>query len=151
MFTRKTSTTLKNFKNKLTIKASSLEAYASSDNIWLNSKYIKTKCKRKLKVKFFRPFQVSHLVGKQAYKFELFKRWKMHNIFYMSLLEQDITKKEQIDKRVTELELKAGNNKEYKVEAIWNNTVYTSKLESGHLPGLYYLVAWKGYPKEKNT
>ena len=25
------------------------------------------------------------------------------------------------------------------------------KSVSGHLPRLYYLVAWKGYPEEKNT
>ena len=35
----------------------------------------------------------------------------------MSLLEQNITKKERVDKNVTELEI-AGNSKEYKVEAI---------------------------------
>ena len=23
--------------------------------------------------------------------------------------------------------------------------------ELGHLPGFYYLIAWKGYPKEENT
>ena len=23
--------------------------------------------------------------------------------------------------------------------------------ESGHLPGFYYLVAWRGYPEEENT
>ena len=45
--------------------------YAPSDKIWLNSKYIKTKQKQKLKAKFFRPFQVLHLVGRQAYKLEL--------------------------------------------------------------------------------
>ena len=42
----------------------------------------------------------------------------MHNLFHVSLLEQDGTKKERMDKRVTELELKAGNSKEDKVEAI---------------------------------
>ena len=42
----------------------------------------------------------------------------MHNIFHMSLLEQDTTRKERVDKRVKELELKAGNSKEYKVEVI---------------------------------
>ena len=42
----------------------------------------------------------------------------MHNVFHVSLLEQDITKKERVDKQVTELELKAGNSKEYKVETI---------------------------------
>ena len=42
----------------------------------------------------------------------------MHNIFHVSLLEQDTTKKEQVDKQVKELEIKAGDNKEYEVEAI---------------------------------
>ena len=75
----------------------------------------------------------------------------MHNVFHVSLQEQDTTRKEKVDKRVKELELEAGNNKEYKVEAIWNSAVYASKSESGQLPDLYYLVAWKRYLKEKNT
>ena len=49
-----------------------------------------------------------------------------------------------------ELEFEAGNSKEYKAETIWNSAVYVNKAE-GHLPGLYYLVAWKRYPEEKNT
>ena len=43
-----------------------------------------------------------------------------------------------------------GNNKEYKVKAICNSTVYTNKSES-FLPGLYFLVLWKSYLKEENT
>ena len=39
-------------------------SYTSGDKIWLNSKYIKTKQNRKLKAKFFGPFQVLHPVGK---------------------------------------------------------------------------------------
>ena len=125
--------------------------YAPGDKVWLNSKYIKTKCNRKLEAKFFRLFQVLHPVEKQAYKLELPKRWKMHDVFHISLLEQDISRKERVDKRVTELELEAGNSKKYEVEAIRDSTVYASKSESGQLPGLYYLVAWKGYPEEENT
>ena len=125
--------------------------YTPSDKVWLNNKYIKTKRKRKLKVKFFGPFRVLHLVSKQAYKLELSKRWEMHDVFHMSLLEQNTTKKERVNNRVKELELKAGNSKEYKVEAIWDSAVYASKSESGQLPGLYYLVAWKRYLKEENT
>ena len=60
-------------------------------------------------------------------------------------------RKKRVDKWVTELELKAGNNKEYKVETIWDSAVYASKSESGQLPDLYYLVAYKSYPEEENT
>ena len=124
-------------------------SYAPSDKIWLNSKYIKTKRNRKLEAKFFRPFRVLHLVGKQAYKLELPKRWRIHDVFHISLLEQDTTRKERMDKQVTKLE--AGDSEEYKVEAIWDSAVYANELKSGQLPGLYYLVAWKGYSEEENT
>ena len=67
----------------------------------------------------------------------------------MSLLEQDTTKKERVEKIP---ESDAGDNsKKYKVEVIWDSGVYAMESESGHLPGLYYLVAWKGYPEEENT
>ena len=66
----------------------------------------------------------------------------------MLLLEQDITRKERVEKAP---ELDAGDNsEEYEIEAISDSAVYTMESESGHLPGLYYLVAWKGYPKEEN-
>ena len=42
----------------------------------------------------------------------------MYDVFHVSLLEQDITRKERVNKWVKELELKAGNSKEYKIKAI---------------------------------
>ena len=36
------------------------------------------------------------------------------------------------------------------MEAIWDDAVYANKLESGHLPNFYYLIAWKVLFKEKN-
>ena len=93
-------------------------SYAFSDKVWLNSKYIKTKQNRKLEAKCFRPFWVLHLVGKQAYKLKLPKKGKIHNVFHVSLLEQDTTRKERVDENVTKLEFDVGNSEEYKVEAI---------------------------------
>ena len=57
------------------------KSYAPGNKVWLNSKYIRTKQNRKLEAKFFRPFQVLYLVGKQAYKLELPGKWKIHDVF----------------------------------------------------------------------
>ena len=62
-------------------------SYASCDKVWLNSKYLKTKWNLKLEAKFFGLFWVLHVVEKQAYKLELSKKWKIHNVFHVSLLK----------------------------------------------------------------
>ena len=49
-----------------------------------------------------------------------------------------------------ESEFDAGNNKEYKVEAIKNSTIYAKKAKR-YLSGLYYLVSWKNYSEKKST
>ena len=62
----------------------------------------------------------------------------IHKVFYILLLEQDITKKRQIDKNATELD--AGNDsKKYKIEAIYKSAIYARK-SAGHLLELYHLV-----------
>ncbi len=58
-------------------------SYAPGEKVWLNSKYIKTQQNRKLEAKFFVPFGVLYPVGKQAYKLELLKRWRIYNVFHV--------------------------------------------------------------------
>ena len=127
-------------------------SYAPSKKIWLNSKYIKTKCKRKLEAKFFGPFRIFHPIGKQVYKLELPKKWRIHDVFHVSLLNQDTTRKGRVDDDENNAaELDAGDESgEYKVEAIWDSAVYARESKSGYLPSLYYLVSWKR-SEEKNT
>ena len=67
----------------------------------------------------------------------------------MSLLEQDTTRKGR-EFSVPEFELEPGDDKEYEVEAIRDSTVYAKEAD-GYLQGLYYLVAWKGYPEKEST
>ncbi len=119
----------------------------------LNSNYIKIKRNRKLEAKFFGPFWVPYPVSKQAYKIELPKKWRIHDVFHMLLLDQDTTKNRQVDKTTSRLEFEIdGNGKKYEVEEICNSTVYTKESDSGHhLPGLYYLPLWKDYPEKENT
>ncbi len=103
-------------------------SYAPGEKVWLNSKYIKTKKKKKHERKFFGPFRVLHVVGKQTYKLELLTKWKIHDVFYMSLLEQDTTRRGRVDKALLEpekdLEFEVGGDKKYEVKAIIDGAVY---------------------------
>lgn len=60
----------------------------------------------------------------------------------MFLLKFNIIKKRQVNKKIVkQLEFKASeNNKEYKIENIYNSVIYTRKLDIGYLLGLYYII-----------
>ena len=77
-----------------------------------------------------------HPIGKKVYKLELLKKWRIYDVFYVSLLEKDITRKGQgDDKNAANLDI--GNmSEEYKVEAIWDSKVCIKESESDHLLGL---------------
>ena len=50
-----------------------------------------------------------------------------------------------------QLEFEANDNKKYEVNGIRDSAVYAKESTASQLPGLYYLVPQKGYPKEENT
>ena len=116
------------------------QSYAPGDKVWLSSKHLKTKRNRKLEAMFLGPFRVLYPVGKQAYKLELPKKWKIHDVFYVSLLEQNTTKKGQVNDMQRDFEFEAGNDKEYEVDGIWDSAVY-ARESVRQLLGLYYLVS----------
>ena len=70
-------------------------------------------------------------------------------MFYVSLLEQDNTRKEQMNKFVKVPEFEPCNDKKYEIKAIQDSAVYTKEAD-GYLSGLYYLILQKSYLKEKN-
>ena len=84
--------------------------------------------------KFFRPFSLLHSVKKQNYKLKLAKKWKIHKLFYILLLEQNIIKKERVEK-IPKLDANNDNCKKYKMETIWDSIVYVNNLELDHLLG----------------
>ncbi len=53
-------------------------------------------------------------------------KWKIHDVFHVSLLEQDTTRKGRVDKALPEpeKEFEVGDNKEYEVEAIIDSAMY---------------------------
>ena len=77
------------------------KSYVLNEKVWLNNnKYIRTKQNQNLEAKFFGPFWVLYSIGKQMYKLELLKSWKIHDVFHVSLLEYNITRKGRVDKEV---------------------------------------------------
>ena len=83
-----------------------------------------------------------HLIEKQAYKLELYRKWRIYDVFHISLLKQDTTRKRRVDKNdMAELDADDNESGEYKVEAIQNSAVYARESESGYLSELYYLVS----------
>lgn len=58
------------------------------------------------------------------------------------MLEQDITKKEQVNE-LSKLkpELNIGANNKYKVEVIRDSVFYIDEIIGSQLPGLYYHVS----------
>ena len=72
-------------------------------------------------------------------------KWKIHNIFYVSLLKQNTTKRERIDLKALlepkkNIEFEVKGDKEYKVKTIINSAVYGQQTNNNQIPGLYYLV-----------
>ena len=59
----------------------------------------------------------------------------------MSLLEQNTTRKSQINKLFPELEpeFDTNKNKKYKIKAIGDSVIYAKEAKK-YLPDLYYLV-----------
>ena len=81
-----------------------------------------------------------HLVGNQAYKLKMSEKCRIHNIFHVSLLEKNTIRNKYVNDKQLNFKIKADNNKKYKVENIYNSTVFIKKLIKGQLLGLYYLV-----------
>ena len=81
-------------------------------------------------------------MSKQAYKIEFLKKWKIHNVFHVSLLKQNTTRKRWVDKNnVTKLDTGDNKSREYEVKAIWDSALFYAKESEGYLLGLYHLVS----------
>ncbi len=123
--------------------------YKVGDSVWLNTKYIRTKRNRKLEFKNFGPFLITDVVGLQSYRLQLPERWRIHNVFHVSLLEKDSSKKGEISPRLEDMEFDEGDIHEYVVAKIVDSKVF--EPSEGKTGGLYYQVHWEGYPDSEDT
>ena len=88
-----------------------IRLYRLREFIWLSGKHIKTKQNPKLKQKYLGPFEILEAAGKQAYRLKLSAKWRIHLMFYISLLERDLIRREVVDQKMqTNSSLKKKNN-----------------------------------------
>ena len=63
--------------------------------VMLNEKNIQTKRNKKFEWKLFDSFKIIEIIDDQIYRLKLSKRWRIHSIFYVSLLEEFKIKKKK--------------------------------------------------------
>ncbi|CEL54195.1 hypothetical protein RSOLAG1IB_11593 [Rhizoctonia solani AG-1 IB] len=118
-------------------------SFEIGEEAWLDAKNINLKTKSdKLTERRLGPFKVSEKISDRAYRLELPKTMRVHDVFYVGLLL-----------KVKRNELQAWENRpppitvdgeeEYKVEGIMDSRESKGNWE--------YLIKWKGYGPEEST
>jgi hypothetical protein len=115
------------------------------DKVLLSTKYLNLKYSeksRKLLPKRIGPFEVVQVVGPVAYKLKMNPCWRVHPVFYVSLLEP-YRESGRVQPPPPPVEMEGAF--EYEVESILEHRFRGIKN-----PKAYYKVAWKGYGIEHN-
>ena len=142
------------YKNaKIKLKNFEVNSYVN-----VNFKNIRIKRNKKLKWKFFESFRMLNTIENQAYRIDIFKRWRIHNVFHVSLLEKIIFKrKEKVSLELTyqsnDIDIEKNEeliNEKYWIEVILNSKIYKEDQVSNKSYSeseFYYLVQWEDYKK----
>ena len=141
------------YYNKKHLEAPTFE---EGDLVMLDGRNIKTKRpSKKLAPKKYGPFKILKKIGTRAYRLELHSRWRIHNVFHVSLLEpyaqNEIEGRAQTRPEPEEI----NGDLEYEVEKIVRSEIRNStKKVNGRnkrVKTQFYLVKWKGYPEDECT
>jgi deoxyuridine 5'-triphosphate nucleotidohydrolase len=130
--------------------------YKEGELVMLNAKNIRTKRpSKKLAPKLYGPFKILKRIGSHAYQLQLQQRWRIHDVFHVSLLEpyraNSLAGRPQERPEPEEIE----GQSEWEVETILQSEIRkTSRKVKGRnktFRSLFYLVKWKGYPNDECT
>ena len=137
-------------------------SYNVEDYVNLNGKNIKTKRNKKLEWKFFEPFQILETIENQVYRLDLLKRWRIHDVFHVSLLKKFNSKRKKSAHtshssesfyQAEDIELDENmkvkiTKKFYEIEVIKDSKIFkTDEIPDKFYSesDLYYLVKWENY------
>jgi len=125
-------------------------AYQVGDLVTLNGCNIKTRRpSKKLEHKNRGPFQIERIVSPLAVRLTLPRKWKIHNVFHVLLLEPYRTSKHRALQDPSEVLWQADDieqSEEYDVEEVMSSV----ERGRGNNKRILYLVKWLDYPERKD-
>ena len=125
-------------------------AYQVGNLVMLNSRNIKTRRpSKKLDHKNHDHFQIEEIVSPLAIRLTLPRKWKIHNVFHVLLLEPYRTSEHSAPPDPSKVLREADDierSQEYNVEEVMSST----KRGCGNNKRILYLVKWLDYPERKD-
>jgi hypothetical protein len=120
--------------------------YQVGDLVMLNGKNIQTRRpSRKLDHKNHGPFQVEKVISPLAVKLTLPRKWRIHNVFHVSLLEPYRTSEMQTTPDPVKVLREADDietSEEYDVDEVMGSTKKGRRV--------LYLIKWLDYPDRRD-
>ena len=121
-------------------------AYQVGDLVMLNGRHIRTRRPtKKLDHKNHGPFQIEKMVSPLAARLTLPRKWKIHNVFHVSLLEPYRTSEHRAPPDPSKILREADDieqSEEYDVEEVMSSRRQGRRI--------LYLVKWLDYPERKD-
>ena len=112
--------------------------FTKGDQVWLDSRNLKTIYHKKMKLKQEGPFFITEVLGLVTYRLQLLATWQIHDVFHAVLLQpykENGIYGENFVKPPPELE---------EGEEVYDMGTIPNHRKRGQ--GYQYFVKWQGYP-----
>jgi len=125
-------------------------AYQVGDLVMLSGRHIKTRRPtKKLDHKNHGPFQIEKIVSPLAVRLTLPRKWKIHNVFHVSLLEPYRTSEHRAPSDPSKV-LREADDIEQSEEYDVDEVMASAEHGRGNNRRILYLVKWLDYPERKD-
>ncbi|GAB7336849.1 hypothetical protein MBLNU13_g00019t1 [Cladosporium sp. NU13] len=115
--------------------------FCKGDRVLLSVKNLKLRQpSRKLSAKFVGPFEIVEKVGQQAYRLRLPPKYRIHDVFHISLLKAHYDRAGELPANAAAPDIDSDGEEAWEVEKILDERLRNGQRE--------FLLRWKGYSEE---